>query len=430
MRAIECLDPATEWLYKLALELDNVPVSAQRLLWMQEIIGNTYAQNDDGDWLHYSGAQLRAQDREWTIGLPQGDVNTLVELIRRRADPGYWLLGPASLGDCEEILDAKILSFEHTDPVVEKGRREKAAERGVPYVPPVGEGIAKTNNEIERNLNNVGSLEAAVSDRGKGRYADLPPIQVYDGMLLRPVEDILSDMTHRERGIYRRFSKENRKKGFPGGEEYAKKLAAEAIREARERGTEGLWQGNLRRQLRERAVAQYETLGYYRHIGSRRTITYNRYTGLGERDDKGYLRYPPNGYDLDGSGVTRSVTIHSWQVVLCWAQLRTIARMHLHNQLLDLHDEGKLPGIDITGRAPRTDHPAVQAIARDTGGSYLDFLQEVRLHGSGGVLRGEPANNPDIARRAASERMDDIEQNMVITDSIRQTASSTAAALC
>lgn len=406
---IETLDATIESLYGFAREQDSVPVSAQRLLWLKMVIGDTYAQNDDGDWLHISGARLDVQDPEQTIYLEQGDVNTLVELIRRRADPGYFLLEPASLSDCEEILDARILSFEHTDPARERKRRATAAERGVPYVPPVGEGVITTCRDIELNLNNVGSLEAAVSDRGKGRYAHLPMIRVAghnDGMLFRPVEDILSDMTHRERGIYRRYCKESRKKGFPAGQEYAKKLAAEAIREARECGTEGLWQGNLRWQLREQVVTTF---------GLRQ----------GMRDDRDYFSYPPNGYDLDtpvaeGSRVADPLKLPGWSDVLCQAQLRAIARMHLHNQLLDLYEEGKLPVIGITGRAPRIDHPAIQAIARAHGGSYLDFLQEVSQHGSEGLLRGEPANNPSIAKSAAGQHITEIESRMVITESIRQ----------
>lgn len=428
MQVIETLEGTIESLYRFALELDNVPVSALRLFWLQKVMGDTYVQNDDGDWLHASGEQLRVRNREWTIGLTQGDINTLAELTLRKSDPGYFLLKPTSLGECEEILDAKFSSPEHTCPAMEKRRQEIAAERGVPYVPPVGEGVIKTNLEIQQNLYNAGALADALSDRGKGRHTDLPPIEICDasGILLHPLEDILHDMTPRERGIYERSCKQNRKKGFPAGSEYAKKLAAEAIREARQRGTEGLWRDNLRGQLWNRVVGQYEALGYYRDINLRREVRYNGYTGMGERDSKGYLRYPANGYDLDtpveeGTGVTAGAAIHPWPVVLCWAQLRAIARMHLHNQLVELHDEGKLPGIDITGRAPRTDNPAVQVIARAHGGSYLDFLREVGQHGSEGLLRGEPAGNPDAAKRAAVERMKDIEQSMVITDSVRQT---------
>ena len=412
MQMIETLETTIESLYQFARELDSVPVSDQRLLWLQTVIGDTYAQNDDGDWLHVSGTQLRVRDPERTLGLGQGDVNTLVELIRRRADPGYFLLDPASLSDCEEIVDARILSFEHTDPARERKRQETAAERGVTYVPPVGEGVVTTCRDIELNLNNVGSLEAAVSDRGKGRYAHLPPIGVAghnDGMLFRPVEDILKDMTHRERGIYARFCKEDKRKGFPSGQEHAKKLAAEAIREAREGGTEGLWQGNLRWQLRQQVVT-----------------TFSLRQGTG--DGSGYLSYPPSGRDLDtplkeGSHAADPVnmTATEWSVFLCRAQLRTIARMHLHNQLLGLHDKGKLPGIDIAGRAPRTDHRAVQEIALGHGGSYLDFLREVSMHGSGGVLQGEPAQNPYFAKRAATLRLEDIYESTAIDESIRRT---------
>ena len=433
MQMIETLETTIESLYQFARELDSVPVSDQRLLWLQTVIGDTYAQNDDGDWLHVSGTQLRVRDPERTLGLGQGDVNTLVELIRRRADPGYFLLDPASLSDCEEILDARILSFEHTDPARERKRQETAAERGVTYVPPVGEGVVTTCRDIELNLNNVGSLEAAVSDRGKGRYAHLPPIGVAghnDGMLFRPVEDILKDMTHRERGIYARFCKEDKRKGFPSGQEHAKKLAAEAIREAREGGTEGLWQGNLRWQLRECVRAQDEIFGKYRYLKSRRQIHYNPYTGLSSRDDSGYLRYPPNGYDLDspageGAGPTvqraGSLWTGSSQETLCWVQLRTLARMHLHNQLLDLHHEGKLPGTEIAGYAQRIDHPGSETIARVHGGSYLDFLREVSMHGSGGVLQGEPAQNPYFAKRAATLRLEDIYESTAIDESIRRT---------
>ena len=424
------LPPTVESLYQLARELDVVPVGAQRLLRLQAIIAATCAQNEDGVWLHASGEQFRVKDTTWTIGLKQGDINTLTKVIRRRACPEYFLLTPESLSDCEEILDAKILSFEHTDPVREKIRQKAAAERGVPYLPPVGEGVMETDRKIEHNLNDVGALNAAVSGRGKGRKADLVPIQVADdsGMLFRPVADILNDMTHGERGVYKRFRKDKLFRSS-SGQEYAKKLAADTIRDARERGTEGLWQGNLRWQLRECVRAQDEIFGKYRYLKSRRQIHYNPYTGLSSRDDSGYLRYPPNGYDLDspageGAGPTvqraGSLWTGSSQETLCWVQLRTLARMHLHNQLLDLHHEGKLPGTEIAGYAQRIDHPGSETIARVHGGSYLDFLQEVSQRGSEGLLRGEPGNNPGIAKSAAEHRIEEIEYSMVITENIRQ----------
>lgn len=434
MRIIRSLSSQTIWLYRIALELDIVPVSAQRLLWLQEVTGNTYAQNDDGDWLHYSGQQILAQDSTgWTLDLLPGEITALVELVFRKLDPGHFLLDPGSLSECEEILNAKILSFDHTDPARERQRKETAAERGVPYIPPVGEGFIGRGAAIERNLNNVGALEAAVGHGGKERDASQSPVQIADhaGMLFRPAQDIIGDMTRDELKVYKRYSKENKKKGFPAGEEYAKKLAAETIQEARERGTEGAWLGNLRGQLRERLLAQYVIFSYYREIHSNQRFDYYPNIGQEKRNSKGYLHYPATGYDIDNA-VRRSSLIAgdadivakrtgAHPVLLCWAQLRTIARMHLHNQLLDLLNDGKLPGIDITGRAPRTDHPAIQAIAQAHSGSYLDFLQAVRQHGSGGLLHGEPAGNPDAAKRAASERMEDYVQSMVITDEIRQT---------
>lgn len=428
MSSSEVLPPTIESLYQLARELDLVPVSAQRVLRLQAITAATCAQNEEGTWFHSSGAQFRVKDYDWTLGLYQGDIDELVSVISRRARPGHFLLTPGSLRECEEILNARSMSPEHTDEASEAAEQARLAARGIPYLAPVGEGRIDDCLTITGLM--WGNAVVEAERRRRVLHPKRPPLKITDQAgNYRPESEILREMTRGERKAYQSDKS--------GNEERAKSIAAEAIRKARESGTEDLWRGNLRAPLRVRVIDQYGRFSRSREIRHRHTLEYVPNTGRYEKNEAGYLKYPPEGHssrrgeDIDGpvgpeaeAGTARVVPRrydrHTAEVILCWAQLRTLGRMNLHNQLLDLCHRGDLPEIDLASHAPRADHQGLDRIRRDYGGDYLGLLREISENGSGGLLNGENPAGTATAKRAAAERLRDVCENMVLDAGIRQ----------
>jgi hypothetical protein len=382
------LEPTVESLRQVSRELYHVPVNVKRLLHLRDLVQRSVIQNQDGQWIHTENRQFVETRRR--ARTTQGDINRYVEDILMRSSPSHWFLNEEQQHQCEEILRARILSPAHTDPLLESERQVEARRAGRVYNPPVGEGLRSVDEDLD-----LVSGDAALWKMAARRAEREPTrpllLQQKDGSP-RSERDIVKDMSWTERRDYKQQKQNN--------EQARAAMIQRALKLARENGNENIWQHNVTYRTRERLFDHYEEVGH-----GRVHFTWTTRTTVTGKEVK-----------LIASDAVKMSEL------LAWGKLEVLARMHLHNELIESREYNDR-GAQVSEN-DRISSPYLTEITEQCADSYLEFLRKV----AGGSEGTTSIQSPDFGRTLVYEittagkgRLNSLYKNVYIDDSIRET---------